>query len=108
MGATVQFQFREHWRDLKRGRPGRRFQDRYERARHEEASTGAAQRIGLIVAALVCFAIGLVLAVMPGPAVVFFFLAGGLLATESPWVARFMDWGELKIRKLVAWGKRRW
>ena len=108
MAATLNLSFREHWRDLKRGRPGRRFQDRYERARFQEAKGGAWQRIALIAAALVCLVIGLVLSVMPGPAVLFFFLAGGLLATESRVVARFMDWSEVRLRHVLAWAKRRW
>lgn len=108
MGAALHFDFREHWRDLKRGRPGRRFQDRYERARTQEHRSGAGQRIVLIAVAFVCLAIAVVLSVIPGPAIPFYFLTGGLLATESKFVARFMDWIEVKGRKIVAWGKRRW
>jgi uncharacterized protein (TIGR02611 family) len=108
MAATLHFSFREHWRDLKRGRPGRRFQDRYERARHDERRSGLVQRFALIVVGLVCIVIGLVLSVMPGPAILFFFVAGGLLATESRWIARVMDWFEVKVRQVVAWAKRRW
>lgn len=108
MAATLHLHFREYWRDLKRGRPGRRFQDRYQCARRQGARRGAGRRIVLIVAALVCLAIGLVLTVIPGPAVPFFFLAGGLLATESRVVARFMDWSEVRFRELLAWAERRW
>jgi hypothetical protein len=111
MAATGHFfvGFREHWRALQRGRPGRRFQERYERARKGKAQHGgAARRIVTIVLSIVCLAIGLVLTVMPGPAVVFFFLAGGLLATESRAVARFMDWAEVHLRQVWAWAKRRW
>ena len=62
----------------------------------------------MIAAAIVCLAIGAVLAVIPGPALPFFFLGGGLLATESRVVARFMDWAEVRLRKIIAWAKRRW
>lgn len=107
MAAILQFRFREHWRELRRGRPGRRFQARYERARQDQRA-GAAERILLAIVAIVCLAIGAVLSVVPGPALPFFFLAGGLLATESRWVARFMDWSEVKTRLIVAWLKRVW
>lgn len=108
MAATVQFHFRQYWRELRRGRPGSRFQARYEHARQKEHRSGTAKRIFLFVLALVCLAIGAVLSVIPGPAIPFFIIGGGLLATESKPVARFMDWSEVRIRKLMAWGKRRW
>jgi hypothetical protein len=108
MAIALHFSFREHWQELKRGRPGRRFQDRYDRARSEESRGGPIKRIALIGLAIVCLAIGVVLAVMPGPAVLFFFLAGGLLATESRIVARLMDWLEVRLRKIIAWCRRRW
>lgn len=107
MAAMMRFHFREHWRELRRGRPGRRFQARYQRA-HEDQRAGAAERIVLAMVAVVCLAIGVVLSVVPGPALPFFFLAGGLLATESLWVARFMDWSEVKLRLIFAWLKRVW
>jgi hypothetical protein len=107
MSATTPFHFREHWRELRRGRPGRRFQARYERARQQKRAR-AAERIVLALIAVVFLAIGIVLVFIPGPAIPFFFLAGGLLATESLWVARFMDWSEVKLRLIIAAGKRFW
>jgi hypothetical protein len=108
MPAALNLDFREHWRDLKRGRPGKRFQQRYERARREERAGGAVKRLALIGAAFVCLAIAVVLSVIPGPAIPFYFLAGGLLATESRFIAKLMDWFEVKFRLLLAWGKKRW
>jgi hypothetical protein len=108
MGATLSFQLRKHWRELQRGRPGHRFQSRYERARRTQNRGGAGKRIALIVLALVFLAIGAVLSVIPGPAIPFFFVAGGLLAAESRPVARFMDGCEVVGRRVVAWGKRHW
>jgi hypothetical protein len=108
MAATLQFTFRKQWRELKSGRPGHRFQSRYERARAAENRGSPVRRILVIVFALLCFAIGAVLAVIPGPAIPFFFLGGGLLATESRPMARFMDWCEVLIRRAFRWGKRHW
>jgi hypothetical protein len=107
MAAITQFRLRQHWRELRRGRPGRRFVARYERAQEEERC-GAGERLVLITLAVLFLAIGLVLSVIPGPALPFFFLAGGLLASELRFVALFMDWSEVRVRKIAAWLKRHW
>lgn len=108
MASIVQDTFREHWRELKRGQPGRRFQERYDRARHVERRSGAGRRIVMFFAAGVCLIIGVVLTFIPGPALPFLFLAGGLLATESRTIARFMDASEMRLRRIFGWAKRRW
>ena len=107
MAAITQFHLRRQWRELRRGRPGHRFQARYERAQAEQRC-GAGARILLMVIAVLFLAIGLVLSVFPGPALPFFFLAGGLLASELRFVARFMDWSEVRVRKIAAWLKHHW
>lgn len=108
MATTLRFDFRRDWRELRRGRPGRRFQDRYESVRNGGRRNGKGKRVVLVVFALVFFAIGCVLVVMPGPAFLFFILAGGILATESRLVAQFMDWSEVRVRTLLTWGKANW
>lgn len=65
-------------------------------------------RIVTIAVAVVFLAVAAVLSVIPGPAFPFFILAGALLATQSKTVARWMDWLEVRARKLFAWLKRRW
>lgn len=105
---AMAMQLREHWRDLQQGRPGHRFQDRYQRARKTNRKTGMVQRIAIVVAALLCIAIGVVLSVIPGPAIPFFLLGGGLLAAESLAIARLMDWIELRVRDVWHWAVRRW
>ena len=107
VAATMNLHFRERWRELKRGRPGSRFLDRYRRARHEN-HRHAARRVGLMLVGAVFLVLGIVFAVIPGPAIPFFFVAGALLATESRTIARFMDWSEVRLRQLAAWGKRLW
>lgn len=108
MPATLHFSLRDSWRELKRGRPGHRFQDRYERTRRAEPRCGVAKRIATLAVAAVAIAIGLVLAVIPGPAIPFFVISGALLATQSRTMARAMDWLELRGRDALAWLKRRW
>lgn len=110
MGVAMNWRghFREHWDALKAGRPGRRFRDRYDATRRETRSGSTVARVAMMLGGLLCILIGLVLTVMPGPAIVFFFLAGTLIATESRTVARGMDWAEVHGRQALAWGKRRW
>lgn len=45
---------------------------------------------------------------LPGPAVVLYFFAGALLASESLSVARLLDWGEVRLRALWRWGRNHW
>jgi hypothetical protein len=104
----MHFSLRKDWRDLKRGRPGHRFQDRYERTHRCEPHCSTAKRIATIVVAVVVMAVALFFAVFPGPAIPFFFIGGALLATQSRVIARWMDWIELRVRKVVAWLKRHW
>jgi hypothetical protein len=99
---------REHWLDLKRGRPGRRFQDRYEKTRRAEPHCGLAKRVATIAVALIAILMGLFFAVVPGPAIPFFFVGGALLATRSRTIARWMDRLELRVRDVVAWLKKQW
>lgn len=67
----------------------------------------AVRLTGLILAALF-LVVGIILVFIPGPAVVFFALAGAMLAAESRPVARFLDWSELRIRSGVGWVRRFW
>jgi hypothetical protein len=96
------------WRMLRRGKPGQRFQDRYDSGHHGGNSQSMTGRIVRIVIAVVCVAIGVVLMFIPGPAILFFLIAGGLLAAESRHVARALDWSEVRLRKLASWAKARW
>ena len=108
MAATMPVSVRKYWRELQQGRPGHRFQSRYERTRRAEHRSGAGLRILLVVLAFVLIAIGVILLVIPGPGIPFLLLGGGLLATESQSVARFMDWCEVRGRRVAAWGARHW
>ncbi|MDI1337815.1 MAG: hypothetical protein PSU94_16660 [Lacunisphaera sp.] len=84
---------------------------RYEAARaaRKDASWAARVRRALrLLLALVLFVIGVAEAFLPGPAILFFFFAGGLLAAESRSIARLLDWGEVRLRALWGWGRRHW
>lgn len=108
MAATLHLHLRDHWRQLKRGHPGRRFEERYECVHRGPRHGRFGERMVAIVLAVICLLIAAALSVLPGPALPFFFIGGGLLATESRTVARVMDRCEVGVRRFLAWGKRRW
>ena len=95
------------WTRLARLEPGRRF----ETFHREQRSKPAAVKVAFFVAAFACLAAGVVFALIPGPAILFFALGGALLATQSLWVARWLDRGEARVRSTLAsvrdWWRRR-
>lgn len=97
-----------HWREFTRGTPGRRFRERYERGHRRNLRTQWTTRIIRVVLAVTAIAIGLVLAVLPGPAVLFFLAAGMLLAAEWLWAAKLLDWLEVRLRRLGRIALRLW
>ncbi len=103
--------FKQRWQALTKGRPGHRFQDRYAAAKKSRADASWAQRgrrVLRLLLALVAVVIGAFLMFLPGPAVLFYFFAGTMLATESLYLARLLDWTEVKLRALGKWGQRHW
>jgi hypothetical protein len=99
---------RKQWRELQQGRPGHRFIDQYERVRRSARDYGLCRRMVFLIAGLISLAIALVLSVIPGPAIPFYFLAGALLAVQSRALSRLMDWMELRVRQLARWARRIW
>lgn len=94
---------RQQVTQFKAGKQGHRFRDHYARQRQMKDRTSSWSRILVWLIALVLLAIGIVLVFIPGPAVVFFCIAGALLATESHPIAVAMDWCEVKIRAVLSW-----
>ncbi len=90
---------KRQWETLKDGRPGQRFQARYEAA--QKAREGRMTRIFRIIVALGAVLIGIVLIFIPGPAILFFLVAAGLMAAESLTVARLLD--RIDVRTELAW-----
>jgi len=101
-------QWKVEWRRFTAQRPGRRFRDRHDRRRKHRANRPWWSRPLNLIGGVVCLAVGAVLAVAPGPAVVFFFLAGILFANESRTTARVLDWIDVRVAPLVAWVGRKW
>jgi hypothetical protein len=89
---------------LRQARPGERFQQW-----HDEQKRNAPPwtRPLFLVGAVVCLAIAIALTILPGPAVVFFPLAGALFASQSSVVARFLDRAEVRGRGALRWVRAR-
>ena len=80
--------------------PGQRFRRHYE-SRQREVDRGGGTKRYLVASGLIL--VGIVLVFVPGPAVVFFALAGVLLAEVSLPAARALDWAEVRVRRGLAW-----
>ena len=102
---------KKQWQTLKRGKPGERFIQRYEAGQKAKKSAGPGfklLRVVRILVALGAVVVGIILVFIPGPAILFFLIAGSLLAAESRTIARFLDWAELKLRAVFSWLSRQW
>ena len=96
------------WRDLRRGRPGHRFQERFERNQQSRSRRPRFTRFLKPILGIVLLAAGVVFCFIPGPGLPFVIIGAGLLADVSRTVARGMDWLELRIRNVIAWACRWW
>jgi hypothetical protein len=96
------------WRGLQRSRPGRRFQNRYASAQRKRLQTPAWHHVARVAVAAVMLVAGAIFIFLPGPAILFFAVAGALLAAESLVLAQGLDWTELRLRALRNRAGRRW
>ena len=97
---------KSHWNDLKRGKPGSRFQDHYKK-RHEKQSSPWRKTLFLGGGALI-IAAGIFFLPAPGPGFLIIFLGGGLMAQESRHAARVLDWCEKRVRAIAEWALGVW
>ncbi|HET7670706.1 MAG TPA: PGPGW domain-containing protein [Burkholderiales bacterium] len=92
--------FRQGWQDLKRGRPGRRFQDRY--ARRRQAARGMAGKCAFVCLGLLVLLAGIVLLPLPGPGMIIVAAGALLMAEGSRTMAKALDSLELRVRRAYA------
>lgn len=97
---------RKQWRDLRKGKPGRRFQNRYY-GRKEQRSNPFTKLLYLVIGTLLTLA-GIVLLPAPGPGFLVILVGAAMLAQESLLVARVCDWAEVKARSLLGRAQRAW
>ena len=107
-GAAMTNWFKQSWREFKKGRPGRRFQERYERRQKDRDKRSLLGRYMKPVAGLVLMAVGIVFCIIPGPGIPLVLVGAGLLAEEFRFAARALDWLEVQIRKLIRWVLHWW
>lgn len=98
----------QQWRAFRRGPPGRRFLGSYERHQRSAKKGHWAGKLLCVGGGALLIVLGLVFTLIPGPAILFFLVGGGLLARESPNVARAMDWIEVRVRAVASWCVRHW
>lgn len=91
------------FREFARSKPGKRFQDRYARARHDDK--GFAHRALMTGLGALVFAAGVVMLVAPGPGLLAMLGGASLVAQESRILAGKLDLGELWLRRM--WTKLR-
>lgn len=99
---------RESWQSFKESEPGQRYKDRY---RRRQQSKSGEFDLGLVVSVLggVLIVLGGIVAVPgPGPGWLIVFLGLGLVAGEFRPIARFMDWAEIRLRRLARWAAGVW
>jgi hypothetical protein len=92
--------FKSQLSALKRSKPGHRFQDRYERNQASRNTLKLLWRIVRVAVAAVFVALGVIFMFIPGPAIVFYAIAGALLSTDSRPVAKALDWIEVHARRI--------
>lgn len=100
--------FKSQWNALKASRAGRRFRDRYERHQRSPSAAKHVWRVVRVLSAAGLVAVGVLFVFIPGPAIVFFFFAGALLATDSLPMAKALDWSEVRLRKSGSRLRRVW
>src|SRR5688572_21491679 len=99
---------KQQWCDLKKGRPGHRFQDRYERNKRGRADESALRRWIQPVAGVVLFVVGIFFCIFPGPGLPLLLVGSMLLSERSRVMARALDYSELKVRSIVRLAKESW
>ena len=99
---------KRHWRQLRSSRPGRRFQEQYERHQRARQQHSGLRKFAQPAAGIFILALGAAFCVLPGPGIPFIIVGAALLAGESLLVARPMDRTELRIRKVLGWVRRQW
>jgi hypothetical protein len=97
---------KKSWAELERGKPGKRFQQRYERK--NPGGKRSWKKVVTLVLGFIVFAAGLFFLPAPGPGMIIVALGAGLIAQASLLGARALDWCELRIRALIKWARGVW
>ena len=88
---------KQEWQQLKRGRPGQRFESQFDRNRKEAATRFG--RVVRIVAGILLIPVGIFFLAFPGPGLVVIAIGLILIARESRMMARALDRSEMRARR---------
>ncbi len=91
-----------NWEDFKKGKPGHRFQDRYERRRRATKGRFNWSRVVNIVLGLALLAVGLIMMPAPGPGAIIVLPGLALLGSEFLFLAKALDWAEPRVRAVIS------
>lgn len=99
--ATAKISSMWRWvKDLKRGKPGRRFQDHY--SRQHDAHGAKRNKAVFIGMGIGLIAVGLVFSVLPVlPGWLALLLGVAAISTQSQRTAKSLDWLEVRARELI-------
>jgi hypothetical protein len=86
------------WRSFSRGRPGKRFQDRYRRRQESGHGRWGVRRIFNLALGILIVAVSAVGGLLPGPGWGTAIIGFALIAGEFLPAARLLDWAELRLR----------
>jgi hypothetical protein len=92
------------WQEIKRGKPGHRFQNRYES--HRSPGHGGVRKWSLIALGVVLILGGTVFLPLPGPGMLIIAAGALMMAEESHAMARALDWMELRVRSVFSSPRR--
>ena len=91
---------KQNWKQFTESEPGSRFKDRYRR-RQETGRRHLLLRVFIVILGVIIAVGSLVLAPLPGPGWGTVFIGLMILAGEVLVAARFLDWAEVRLRKLT-------
>jgi hypothetical protein len=97
---------KEYWTDLKRGRPGSRFEEQYNGQR--KAQNRPVGRVLRIIGGLILIPVGVFFLAVPGPGLLVIGIGAVLIAREFKFAARFLDTLEVQARRALKWTQKGW
>ncbi|MBK7543640.1 MAG: hypothetical protein IPP10_18085 [Candidatus Competibacteraceae bacterium] len=98
---------KQRWQRFAAVPPGQRFRAHFKQ-RQQHQPSAFHQKILAIGAGILIMGLGVVMLVAPGPGIVVLIIGAMLVAQESLAAARFMDWADLRLRRLLIRGLRVW
>lgn len=99
--------FRQNWDQLRKGKPGSRFEDQHSRNHKKPRARRTAPALNIAAGGSIML-VGLFMVPAPGPGWAVVFAGGAILAREFLFVARALDRLEVLFRKLAHLAKKYW